>query len=102
MPSFAQRAKDEAIYQQVVGLTRFFFSELTSQTGGWMLDLSDPQLLESVSTAARNAVSNFIEIEPITRAELEEVRALGYDAAGGDRPQRACVWPSCRTLSWKK
>lgn len=83
------RAKDEAIYQQVVGLTRFFFSELTSQTGGWMLDLSDPQLLESVSTAARNAVSNFIEIAPITRAELEEVRALATT-------QQAAIAPNSR------
>lgn len=83
------RAKDEAIYQQVVGLTRFFFSELTSQTGGWMLDLSDPQLLENVSTAARNAVSNFIEIEPITRAELEEVRALATT-------QQAAIAPNAR------
>ncbi len=69
------RAKDAAIYDEVVGLTRFFFGELTSQTGGWMLDLSDPKLLESITAAAQGAVSEFIEIEPITRAELEELRA---------------------------
>lgn len=83
------RAKDEAIYEQVVGLTRFFFSELTSQTGGWMLDLSDPQLLENVTTAARSAVSDFIEIAPITRAELEEVRALATT-------QQAAIAPNAR------
>lgn len=69
------RGQDEAIYREVVGLTRFFFGELTSQTGGWMLDLSDPQLLESVTTASRSALSDFIEIAPITRAELAEVRS---------------------------
>ncbi len=83
------RVKDQAIYEQVVGLTRFFFSELTSQTGGWMLDLSDPQLLESVTTAARNAVSDFIEIAPITRAELEEARALATT-------QQAAIAPNAR------
>ncbi len=69
------RVQDAAIYQEVVGLTRYFFGELTSQTGGWMLDLSDPKLLESVATASRSAVSDFIQIAPITRAELAELRA---------------------------
>ena len=69
------RERDQAIYDEVVGSTRFFFGELTSQTGGWMLDLSDPQLLEAISTAARDVVTDFIEIEPITRGELEELRS---------------------------
>jgi hypothetical protein len=83
------RAKDQTVYEEVVGLTRFFCGELTSQTGGWMLDLSDPQLLESVTTAARSAVTDFIEITPITRAELEEVRALA-------KTQQAAIAPSGR------
>ncbi len=80
------RAVDETIYNEVVGLTRFFFSELTSQTGGWMLDLSDPQLLENITTAARSAVSEFIEIEPITQGELEELRAAAQAQAAPIAP----------------
>lgn len=90
------RSQDEAIYQEVVGLTRFFFGELTSQTGGWMLDLSDPKLLESVTTASRSAVSDFIEIAPITRAELAEVRARANTqqlALAPDRRMRVAVMP---------
>lgn len=80
------RSKDEAIYTEVLGLTRYFFSELTSQTGGWMLDLSDPQLLETITTAAQGAVSEFIEIEPITFSELDELRATAQAQAAPIAP----------------
>lgn len=69
------RQEDQAIYSEVVGLTRFFFGELTSQTGGLMLDLSDPELLANVASAAKTTVSDFTAIEPITTAELEDVRS---------------------------
>jgi hypothetical protein len=73
------RAKDQAVYDEVIGLTRFFCGEITSQTGGWMLDLSDPQLLETVTQAAQAAMSDFMAIEPITQAELDELRAAAQD-----------------------
>ncbi len=68
-------SRDQAVYDQVVGLTRSFFGELTSQTGGMMLDLSDPELLANVAAAANSAVSDFLAIAPISVAEITERRA---------------------------
>ena len=68
------RQVDQSVYEQVVDDAREFFGDLSDQTGGLMLDLSDPNLLAQVNQAAEKITSNFLPIEPITESDIATLR----------------------------
>ena len=69
------REEDTAVYQQVLPECRQFFEDITSATGGMLLDLSDATVLSRVQAAAAQATQNFVVLKPITQGDIETLRA---------------------------
>ena len=69
------RKEDSAVYQQVLPECRQFFEDITSATGGMLLDLSDATVRTQVQAAAAQAAQNFVVLKPITQADIEMLRA---------------------------
>lgn len=88
------REVDQKIYQSVVGELLAFCSTLTTQTGGLMLDMSDPDVLSAIQSAAGNAIIAYTPIDPITQVELDNYKSNVLNAAQAARKaNRVAVLP---------
>ncbi len=70
-------------YEKSIEQTRTFMNRMASDTGGLMLDLSDPQTQTALANAAKSPAITYTKIRPITAIELASVRR--DDIARSDR-----------------
>lgn len=68
------REEDQDAYQKVLDQTRQFMNDLSSSTGGLMLDLSYDDIRSALSEAAPKQDVEFREIGYIKQQDVEEVR----------------------------
>lgn len=81
----------DAIYRQALPETRQFMNALSSGTGGLMLDLSYPDIRESITQAGLQPRFQYQQIEPITQDDLVAARIAEAAANGEADPVTAEV-----------
>ncbi len=88
------REVDQPVYDKVLNELISFCSTLTTQTGGMMLDLSNPEVLATIQQAAQNSVDLYVEIDPITQSEIDQYKStLSQQNTNLKRPIRVAVLP---------
>ena len=69
------REDDKAAYETVLDELRVFMGELSSGTGGLMLDLSYPEIRAAIEQAAKRPRVSYTEIGKISEEDVQVVRA---------------------------
>lgn len=84
-------------YAKAVDETRTFMSRIASETGGLMLDLSNPAARAALADAAKQPQIEYAKINPITAINLASVRRDDIRISQGDhdavRPVSIAVLP---------
>jgi tetratricopeptide (TPR) repeat protein len=78
------RIEDSLVYSKVIDKTRSFMSTLSSETDGLMLDLSYPEIRQTLLDATREPDVEYQRIGTITRADILAIR----EAAQAEAPQQ--------------
>lgn len=87
------RAEEKAAFDASVDKTRNFLGQLTSRTGGLMLDLSFSQIKEKVASAAKRPRADFAYVGEITDQDIEKVREAAREKFGELKSLRVAVLP---------
>lgn len=75
------RPEDRQVYEQALTKTRQFMSQVSSGTGGLMLDLSYPDIRAALETAAQIKRVTYQPIGQITREDVNQARLAAQQAA---------------------
>ncbi|PQO28653.1 VWA domain-containing protein [Bremerella cremea] len=87
------RADEKEAFEASVDKLRDFMGQLTSRTGGLMLDLSFSQIKEKVASAAKRPRADFAFVGEITEKDIENVRKSAQDKFGDMKSLRVAVMP---------
>lgn len=87
------RAQEKEAFDASVDKTRNFMGQMTSRTGGLMLDLSFSQIKDKVANAAKRPRADFTFVGAITEAEIQNVRDEAQAKFGDMSSLRVVVMP---------
>lgn len=87
------RAEELDAFTATVDKTRNFMGQLTSRTGGLMLDLSFAQIKEKVASAAKRPRADFAFVGAITDEDIAAVRQQAEQEFGAMKSLRVAVLP---------
>ncbi len=73
-----------ASYKEVIDTTRDFMTQMSTESGGIMLDLSYPAIQEALVDAGKRPEVQYATIAPITAADLAAVSRYASDETGDD------------------
>lgn len=87
------RPEELDAFTAVVDKTRNFMGQMTSRTGGLMLDLSFSQIKQKVVDAARRPRADFTFVGAITEEDIHAARQIASEKFGPEKTLRVAVMP---------